>query len=92
MGFVIAPWVRASVISYLQYNNRLASIKLRVSGGSVCLVSAYAPHSGLAFDVRHDFYNALYEFMGKPKLMDPSTCWVILTRGSMVAGKHTVML
>ena len=29
VGFIIAPWLRSSVVGYLQYSNRLCTVKLK---------------------------------------------------------------
>ena len=44
VGFIIAPWLRKSVIGFCQASSRIASLKLRVQGGKAVLFSAYAPH------------------------------------------------
>ena len=59
VGFVIAPSVKHAVMGFVQHNNRMASARLRVAGGSVSLISAYAPHSGLEYELRQDLYTKL---------------------------------
>ena len=61
VGFVVAPWVRHSVVGFLQFSNRLACLKLRVPHGRLALVSAYAPHSGYSFDERQTFFEDLQD-------------------------------
>ena len=56
VGFVVAPWIRRSVVGFCQYSNRLASLKLRVPGGKAVFFSAYAPRSGKSFDERQTFF------------------------------------
>ena len=52
VGFIVAPWVRKGVVGFVQESNRLASLRLRIAGGNLCLVSAYAPQSGYAMEDR----------------------------------------
>ena len=59
VGFIIAPWMVDSIVGFLQFSNRLACLKLRVTGGVVGIISAYAPHSGYPFDIRQQFFEQL---------------------------------
>lgn len=59
VGFIVAPWAVQSIVGFLQHSNRLACLKLRIPGGKLALVSAYAPHSGYAFDIRQEFFEEL---------------------------------
>ena len=52
-------------MGFCQATARMASLKLRVSGGKAVLVSAYAPHSGYNFAERQSFYHDLSEFAAK---------------------------
>ena len=40
-------------------NDRLASLKVKIPGGTLTLISAYAPHSGYEFDSRQRFFQEL---------------------------------
>ena len=59
VGFIIAPWLRKAVVGFLQQSNRLACLKLRVPHGQISIITAYAPHSGWAFDSRQAFFEDL---------------------------------
>ena len=65
VGFIVAPGWRRSVVGFCQATARMASLKLRVSGGKAVLVSAYVPHSGYNFAERQSFYHDLSEFAAK---------------------------
>ena len=69
VGFIVSPHLKDSVQSFLQYTDRLASLRLRVPGGQLCLVSAYAPAGVKDFDTRHDFFQLcfrVYSFPARP--------------------------
>ena len=72
VGFIVAPTVRRSIITYREHNARMASIKLRVHGGQLCLVSAYAPHGGLDYALRWSFFDALSVFVDDSKYHGPT--------------------
>ena len=59
VGFILSPLAQKSLVGFLQKTNRLACLKLRVRGGQVALICAYAPHSRYAFDVRQSFFQEL---------------------------------
>ena len=65
MGFIIAPNVWHAIVGFMQSSNRLACLKLRVSGGQVAIISAYAPHSGHSFDSRQLFFEQLGTMIDK---------------------------
>ena len=65
VGFIVAPWVKASLVGFLQMSNRLACLKLRVSGGQIAILSAYAPHSGHPHDERQYFHQELGQLYGR---------------------------
>ena len=76
VGFVVSPWLRHSVQSFLQFSSRLASISLRVPGGSARFVSAYAPHNGYDSSIRAEFFHELAVFVRrKKKLMGLPSFW-----------------
>ena len=56
VGFIIAPGFAHLVAGFLQYSERLASVKINVRGGKIVIVSAYAPHNLKSHDERHNFY------------------------------------
>jgi exonuclease III len=59
VGFIIAPWARASLVAFRTYSPRLASVRLRVQHGVLDLISARAPHSGRDCDERQHFFSEL---------------------------------
>ena len=65
VGFVVAPHLRRSVISFRQETSRMACLKLRVVGGKAAICSTYAPHSGKPAADRQHFYSELGGFLGK---------------------------
>ena len=65
VGFLIAPHMRNSVVSFRQESSRLARAKIRVKGGKVSICSVYAPHSGKSLSMRQSFFTALGDFLRK---------------------------
>ena len=61
VGFVVAPSLRHSVMAFTQHSPRLASLKIRVTGGTLVVISAYAPQSGRPPAERQDFFHELQE-------------------------------
>ena len=68
---MIAPWLRHSLMGFAQLNNRTATVKLRVPGGPLSLVSVYAPQSAIEFDVRHAFFADLHTAASRCKPHGP---------------------
>ena len=62
VGFIVAPTVTHAVVGFLQYSDRLASLRMRVPGGQVCIASAYAPTNCQNFETRQAFYAQAYKF------------------------------
>ena len=58
-GFIVAPCMTHAVIGFLQYSARLCCLNMRVRGGKMASISAYAPHSGYSFDQRQAFFEQL---------------------------------
>ena len=61
VGFVVAPWATRCIIGFRFFNDRLASLRLRVKGGELTVLSAYAPHSGYSYQTRKDFFDTLLQ-------------------------------
>ena len=59
VGFIVAPWAVAAVMGFQLINDRLASLKLRIAGGKLNLLSAYSPHSGHSYESRKEFFDQL---------------------------------
>ena len=72
VGFVVAPWAKHAITSFTQYNSRMAGIRLKVKGGAASFISAYAPQSGLDFEVRHRFFSDLQAFTQRMKVHGPT--------------------
>ena len=45
VGFVVSPRYASRVCGFLQFSDRLASLKLKVAGGKVGIINGYAPHN-----------------------------------------------
>jgi len=63
VGFLIAPEVKHSIIGHLQYSDRIAALKIKVDGGSLAVVTAYAPPGTKPHDERQNFYTELGDFV-----------------------------
>ena len=59
VGFVICPQFARHLVGFNQFNDRIASLRLRVDGGVVAFFSVYAPHNLKELDERCDFYEQL---------------------------------
>ena len=59
VGYMIAPWMRKSVVSFCQASPRMASLKIRIQGGKMNIVTAYAPHSGYEYSERQQYFHSL---------------------------------
>jgi len=84
---VVAPHLRDAILGFKQESERLASIRIRVSGGVVVFITAYAPHSGRSCEERRDFYENLSAFYEAERSHGP--CFIL---GDMNARLHTVRL
>lgn len=56
VGFLVAPWAIKSVISFRGINDRLASLRVKQSGGVLTILSVYAPHNGHKLEARQHFF------------------------------------
>ena len=56
---MIAPWAIKSIISYKLLSDRLAILKLKVRGGILNIITAYAPHGGYDYEERREFFDQL---------------------------------
>lgn len=63
VGYMVSPWMRRHVVSFCQFSPRMASLKIRIQGGKMVVVSAYAPHSKYLLSKRQPFYQQLAEFV-----------------------------
>ena len=74
VGFILAPAVDHLVEGFLQYSDRLASLKLKGRCGRFCIVCAYAPHNLRPYDERHRFYLDLGRLLDKTSVNGPKYC------------------
>ena len=56
VGFIIAPYMKFCVKSFMQLSSRIAILKLRIKGGIATLISAYAPANTHDFEERFEFF------------------------------------
>ena len=61
VGFLVAPWAIKSIISFRGINDRLASLRVKQSGGVLTILSVYAPHNGHKLEERQLFFSTLCE-------------------------------
>ncbi|VFQ69747.1 unnamed protein product, partial [Cuscuta campestris] len=59
VGILVAPELREFVVEVKRISDRLMFIKLVLGGCAINVVSAYAPHVGLADEVKREFWDAL---------------------------------
>ncbi|VFQ69868.1 unnamed protein product [Cuscuta campestris] len=59
VGILVAPELREFVVEVKRISDRLMFIKLVLGGCAINVVSAYAPHVGLADEVKKEFWDAL---------------------------------
>ena len=52
VGFLVAPWAIKSIISFRGINDRLASLRVKQSGGVLTVLPTYAPHNGHTLEDR----------------------------------------
>ena len=52
VGFVVAPWCTHRIYGFLQFSDRMASLKIKVAGGKVGIINGYAPHNLKPYDER----------------------------------------
>ncbi|VFQ72575.1 unnamed protein product, partial [Cuscuta campestris] len=59
VGILVAPELREFVVEVKRISDHLMFIKLVLGGCAINAVSAYAPHVGLADEVKREFWDAL---------------------------------
>ena len=59
VGFIISPRCRHRIQSYKQISDRLCSLRLKVRGGVLGVISAYAPHNLKPLPERFHFFSEL---------------------------------
>ena len=75
VGFLIHPRVKRSIFIFRQVSNRLANIKIRIPGGKMTIITAYAPHAGRPFDERFEFFQNLSELWLNSSAHGPKICY-----------------
>ena len=60
VGFIIAPRCKGRVKSYKQVSDRMCSLRLKVAGGIVGVLTAYAPHNLKPLAERFQFVAELH--------------------------------
>lgn len=75
VGFIVAPWATSAVAGFRLFSDRLACLRLRVKGGLLNVLSAYAPHSGHSYQVRKLFFDDL---LSQWKPTGAHTCCIAL--------------
>ena len=63
VGFIVAPSMRRSVVSFCQASSRMASLKTRVPGGKMTVCSIYAPHNDKSVDERRSFFHNMSSWL-----------------------------
>ena len=73
MGFIVAPWVWKHIISYKQVSSRMAILRMKVHGGSMAIISAYAPPSTQKhpYDERQKYYREFGDAVGQVSVHGP---------------------
>ena len=59
VGFIIASAAIPAVIGYELVSDRLANLRMKVKGGVMTIITAYAPHSGYKYIHRKKFFDDL---------------------------------
>ena len=59
VGFIIAPRMTSRIKSYKQVSDRICVLKLKVSGGTLGVITAYAPHNLKTLAERLHFFSGL---------------------------------
>ena len=72
VGYMIAPWMQKSIVSFCQASSRMASLKIRVQGGKMSIITAYAPHLKYEFSDRQDFSMHSLNLLINSHHMDPN--------------------
>ena len=64
VGFMVATWCRRRVKCYKQVSDRMAPLKMKVSGGTVGIVTAHASHNTNPLADRLNFICSSMRFTG----------------------------
>ena len=61
VGFIVAPWAIGSIIGFTLFSDRLSMLRVRVSGGNLNLITAYALHNGHKLALRQSFFHHMQQ-------------------------------
>ena len=83
VGFVVAPWLWKHVKSYKMISSQLAVLKVRIRGGVMAIITAYAPTGTHDYKERKSFHHCLAATVERTSAHGP-----ILVFGDMNARIH----
>eukprot|EP00959_Pyramimonas_sp_CCMP1952_P422471 8849885-Pyramimonas_sp.AAC.1 len=72
VGFIVAPWAKQAIKGYMQQSSRMASLRIRVAGGVLTLITTYAWTNVHEYDTRRDYYTDLAVFADKCRSHGPT--------------------
>ena len=72
VGYLVAPSLRRSIYSFKLISERTCILKLRVAGGKITIVNAYAPHSGHEYGLRQGFFAELSNTIASASTYGPT--------------------
>ena len=75
VGFLIHPTLRRSICKFCQHSNRIACLKVRITGGKIAIFSCYAPHQGKPFEERFAYFQELSAFWQSVSVNGPRLCF-----------------
>ena len=56
VAFLVSPRWRKSIISFKPISERICRLKLRVKGGKLVVINAYATHGGYDYNIRQQYF------------------------------------
>jgi exonuclease III len=71
VGFIVSPQLTTSIVGFCQLSNRVASLKVRIVGGTAAVFSAYAPHNLKSLGQRIEFYERLSDAFLQTRVNGP---------------------
>ena len=76
VGFIVAPWAAGSIVSFKAVSERVASLRVKVTGGILTILNVYVPHDRHALDERH----AVFADLSKEMKVKRQHCSTIVAR------------
>ena len=64
VGFAVAPWAANAIVSFKAISDRVASLRVKVTGGILTLITVYIPHDGHSLDERQAAFADLSKATG----------------------------